>query len=206
MKTHFKKVLLVICFFSLIPNLEAELKKSSPEEIQKYLFAEQNRPNFGIENPLKGFPAFNFFPMVPAFDKAQADKIGVLIKKELEKIGAVKKIELITKNKEGEEGIDLSPFDIDSNLIYEIKNLASSDGKDTGFIRASLTFKSRVDILKTKQSCSPYLWSSNCFLKGNTEKNLEKLVVESLAYLMRDFSESYRDVNSDKPLFNIVGP
>lgn len=206
MKMHFKKVLLVICFFSLIPNLEAELKKPSPQEIQRYVFMQQNRPNFGVENPLKGFSAFNLFSMVPASNKAQSDKIGVLIKKELEKIGTVKKIELITKNKEGEEGIDLSPFDIGANLIYEIKNLASSDGKNTGIVRASLNFESRVNILKTKQECSVYLWSSNCFLKGNTEKDLEKLVIESLAYLMRDFSESYRSANSNKPLFNIVEP
>ncbi len=206
MKIRIIKFLFAVCVFSFTITLQAEVYKPSPQEIQKYLFAEQNRPNFGVENPLKGFLAFNFFPMVPAFDKAQSDKIRVLIKKELEKIGTVKKIELIAKNKEGEEGIDLSPFDIDSNLIYEIKKLASSDGKDTGFVRASLSFESRVDILKTKQSCSPYLWSSNCFLKGNTEKDLEKLVIESLVYLMRDFSESYRAANSDKPLFNIVGP
>ena len=204
MKIHFTKALLVTCFFSL--NLDAELKKPAPEEIQKYVLAEQNRPNFGVENPLKGFPAFNFFSMVPTFNKAQSDKTRVLIKKELEKIGTVKKLELITKNKEGEEGIDLSPFDIWSSLTYEIKNLSSLDGKDTGFVRASLNFESRVDILKTKQSCSPYLWSSNCFLMGNTEKDLEKLVVESLTYLMQDFSASYHAVNSNRPLFNIVEP
>ncbi len=206
MKMHFKKVLSVICFFSLLSNLEAELKKPSPQETQNYVSMQQNRPNFISGNPLKGFSAFNFFSMVPAFNKAQSDKVGVLIKKELEKIGSVKNLELEVKDKNGKEGVDLSSFDLGSSLIYEIKNLTSLEGNGTGFVRASLSFESRVTVFKTNQSCSSYLWASNCFLKGNTEKDLEKLVVQSLAYLMQDFSQSYVSVNSDKPLFNICGP
>ena len=166
----------------------------------------QNRPNFGEENPLKGFSMFNFFPMVPTSNKDQSGKVWVLIKKELEKIGTVKSLELINENKEGGKEVDLSSFDIGSNLTYEIKNLVSLNGKETGFVRASLNFESRVDVLKTKQACSVYLWSSNCFLKGNVQKDLEKLVIESLDYLMQDFLESYRSANSSKPFFHVVEP
>lgn len=206
MNIQFKNSLFVICFLSLTIALQAEVRKPSPQEIQSYIFTEQNRPNFSVENPLKGFAAFNFFLMYPAPDKIQSKKIALLIKRELEKNGVVKKLELETKNKDGVEGIDLSPFDISSTLTYEVRNLISLDGKDTGFVRASLSFESRVSILKTKQECSPYLWSSNCFLKGNTEKDLESLVLQSLIYLMRDFSESYGSMNSSKPIFNLYTP
>jgi hypothetical protein len=199
-----KKLPFVVCF-CLFTTLQAEVKQPSQKEIQKLIFMQQNRPNFAGENPLKGFSEFIFFLMYPG-SKSQSEKIDLLIKKELEKIGGVKTFELEVKNKDGEVGIDLSPFDKGVSLIYEIKNLTSLDGKDTGFVRASLNLESRVSILKTKQDCSPYLWSSNCFLKGNTEKGLEKLVTQSFAYLMKDFSESYKSANSEKPIFNVYTP
>jgi hypothetical protein len=206
MKIGFVRFFVIIYVFSSTIMLQAKMNKPSPQEIQSYLFAEQNRPSFGMENPLKGFSTFIFFPMYPAGNKNLSDKIGLLIKKELEKIGSVNKIELETKDENGVEGIDLSPFALASALIYQIRNLPSLDGKETGFVRASLSFESRVNIVKTKQNCSPYLWVSNCFLKGNTEKDLDKLVLQSLAYLMRDFSESYSSANSDKPIFNLYSP
>ena len=202
MKIIFRRFLSVVCLFSFMGPLRAEIKQPSAKEIQSFLFMQQNRPDFGDNNPLKGFPTFNVFLMHPG-SKAQSEKIDILVKKELEKNGIVKKLELEVKNKAGEVGVDLSPFDIGSSLIYEIRNLMSDDGERLGVIRASLNFKARVDVLKTKQDCSPYLWSSNCFLKGNTEKDLEKLVAQSLTYLMQDFSESYKSANSEKPVFNV---
>lgn len=204
MKIKFQ-LLLVICVFSLTRVLFTGEKKVSQKQIQDYKFSEQNRPNFGVKNPFKGFSVFNFFPTYPG-SKEQSEKINALMKKELEKIGVVKKLDLEVKNKEGEEGIDLSPFDINSSLIYEIKNLVSLDGKDIGFVRASLNFESSASILKTKQECSVYLWSSNCFLKGSTSKDLESLVAQSLDYLMKDFSESFSSANDNKPIFQVVTP
>jgi hypothetical protein len=206
MKLEFAKFFIIVWAFSSTMMLQGKTSKPSPEEIQRYLFAEQNRPNFSIENPLKGFSEFIFFPMYPTGNKNLSDTIGLLVKKELEKIGSVKKIDLETKNENGVEGIDLSPFDLGATLIYQIRNLLSLDGKETGFVRASLSFESQVNIVKTKQDCRPYLWSSNCFLKGNTEKGLDTLVLQSLTYLMRDFSESYSSANSNKPIFSLYAP
>jgi hypothetical protein len=204
MKIIVKKTSLVI-FFCLFTTLQAELKQPSQKEIQNLIFMQQNRPNFGLENPLKGFSEFVFFSMYPG-SKSQSEKIDLFIKKELEKIGQIKKVELEVKNKDGEFGIDLSPFDQGASLTYEIRNLTAIDGKDTGFVRASLNLESRVSVLKTKQDCSPYLWSSNCFLKGSSGKDLEKLVMQSFTYLMQDFSESYKSANSEKPIFNLYTP
>ncbi len=199
-----KKTFSVLCF-CVFATLQAEVKQPSQKEIQSFIFMQQNRPNFAEDNPLKGFSEFVFFPMYPG-SKSQSEKIDLLIRKELEKIGGVKKVELEVKNKDGEVGIDFSPFDKGASLVCEIRSLISIDGKDTGFVRASLNLESRVSILKTKQDCSPYLWSSNCFLKGDTEKDLEKLVMQSFAYLMQDFSESYKSVNSEKPIFDVYTP
>ena len=62
-----------------------------------------------------------------------------------------------------------------------------------------------IEIVKTKEICQPYIWSSNCFLKGSTQKNLENLISLSLDNLLAQFISTYRLVNTDRPVFELQG-
>lgn len=164
----------------------------------------QDMPRLTVENPLKGFSDFILISMVPASSKPQADKMNALVEKELNKYGKVSKIGLLVKTDQG-EAIDFREFNADS-LIYEIKNVTAPDGKELPFVRATLNLRSHVLIDKTKQDYSPYIWSGDCFLPGKTQKDLEKLVSQSLSCLLQKFSENYSVANADKPLFKLYTP
>lgn len=164
----------------------------------------QDMPRLTVENPLKGFSDFVLVSMVPVSSKTQADKVNALVEKELNKFGKVSKISLLVKTDQG-EAVDFSEFNADS-LIYEIKNVTDANGKELPFVRATLNLRSQVLIDKTKQDYSPYIWSGDCFLPGKTQKDLEKLVSQSLSSLLQKFAANYSAANTDKPLFKLYTP
>ena len=166
------------------------------------LYNDQDRPSPLIDNPVKGLSRFLFFPMTPAKDKAMADRIFTLVEKKLSALGQVNKTSILVNTDQG-EAIDFSVFSIGTTLVYLIQDLKDLSGKDTGFIRASLNLSAAVQVVKTNNTCSPYVWSCNCFLKGSTQENLEDLVSKSLDDLLKQFSESYKLVNSDNPVFEL---
>lgn len=180
--------------------LEADTKKSVAEEMQ---YNTQDRVRFTLQNPIKGLYTFNFFQMFPAKNKILTDKINTIIEKELNKFGIVKKKELVVKTDKG-DAVDVSVFGEGVSLIYEIRNIISLDGKELNMIRASLNLSTVVNIQKTKEISRSYVWSSNCFMKGDTEKDLESHVSESLNYLLQKFMRDYSNVNSEKPVFNLI--
>lgn len=190
----------MICFFPF-QCLKAEVKKLSDKELMQWVYNEQDIPMFGTGNPLKGFSKFIFYSRFYA-SKDLADKVHVVIEKVLSQYGDVEKINLQVKTDKG-SAVDFSKFDAGASLIYEIKNLSSIDGKDLGIVRASLNLTTSVTIDRTKKESDPYIWTNNCFLKGDINKNLESLVSQSLNYLLKAFSITYSSVNSEKPLFQI---
>jgi hypothetical protein len=145
---------------------------------------------------------FNFFARFPASNKTAADKISIVIEKELKFFGKVIKPEMIVKTEKG-DAIDLSGFDGGVTLTYEITNVTSPEGKNLGIVRASLNLSTSVLVQKTTDECESYIWSNNCFLKGSVEKNLETLVSQSLSYLLNKFENNYTAVNPTKPIFNL---
>ncbi|MGE5195872.1 MAG: hypothetical protein ACM3JI_00910 [Anaerolineae bacterium] len=203
-KYLFLRVTFLIC---LVPFnfLKAEIRNLPNEEIQKRAYNLQDRPSFYSGNPLKGFSKFNFFSRFYAPTPKYAEKIQIIIENELKKFGKINKIEMSVKTEKG-EAIDLSGFDDGISLAYEIKNVLSIDRKELGIVRASLNLSTSVDVQKTKEECMTYIWSDNCFLKGNVEKDLEKLVSQSLKYLLHKFEINYSAVNSDQPIFNLYAP
>ena len=187
-----------------ISSIKAEDTKAQLPETKFLSYNIQDRPNPNIDNPLKGLSQFLFFPMYPAKDKPMADRIFALIEKKLNGFGKVNKPKLIVNTDQG-EAIDVSIFQIGTTLVYLIQDLKDFSGKDTGFIRASLNFTASIEVEKTKTTCHPYVWSCNCFLKGSTGENLESLISTSLDDLLKQFTESYKLVNSDQPLFVLQG-
>lgn len=200
---HFNLSLSLLILLTL-SSLKADDKKVQPSENKPISYNIQDRPSPTIDNPIKGLSKFLFFPMSPAKDKAMADRIYTLVEKKLSALGQVNKTKILVNTDQG-EAIDLSVFSTGTTLVYSIQDLKDHSGKDTGFVRASLNLTAAVQVVKTNDTCSPYVWSCNCFLKGSTQKNLENLVSTSLDDLLRQFSESYNLVNSDKPVFELQG-
>lgn len=200
---HFNLSLSLLILLTLT-SLKAEGKKVQLPANKSLSYNIQDRPSPDVDNPLKGLSKFLFFPMSPAKDKGMADRIFTLVEKKLSALGQVNRTKILVNTDQGEE-IDLSVFSIGTTLVYLIQDLKDLSGKDTGFIRASLNLSAAVQVVKTNDTCSPYVWSCNCFLKGSTQKNLENLISTSLDDLLQQFSESYNLVNSDKPLFELQG-
>lgn len=164
----------------------------------------QDRPSPLMHNPIKGLSHFLFFPMYPAKNKEVADKIFVLVKSKLNQYGLVSQKKM-TAEVEGGQAIDLSVLKCDATLIYKIDALQDIFGKDTGLVRASLNLDSAVEVIKTKETCNPYIWSANCFLKGSLKKEEERLVSQSLDYLLNQFLVAYQLVSDQKPHFELQG-
>ncbi len=180
----FLVLLLIMISFCNAADIAMEANEvKSQEKGQKLAYNGQDRPNFGAESPLKGVSKFIFFPLCPTANKPLSDKINALVEKELKNLGAVKPAPLSVKGDE----IDFGALDFSARLIYEIKNVSSIEGTDLGVVRASLNLDTGVEITKTKQSSNPYVWSANCFLPGSVEKDLDKLVAQSLNSLLQSF-------------------
>lgn len=150
---------------------------------------------------LKGFSKFVVFPMIPSSNKTLTDKLNTLVEQALSKEGKVNKMTLIVETPTG-EAIDLSGLRGDGTLIYEINNVLSPEGKDLDIIKASLSLSTNVTSTKTKGEGTAILWSSECYIKGNVQKDAESLVSKSIDLLLKKFDETYKKVNSDKPTFN----
>lgn len=164
----------------------------------------QDRPNPQTDNPLKGISNFLFFPMYPAKDKKTADDLFALIEKKLSQYGIVNHTKILVQTDQ-REAVDLSVFKTGATLIYKIENLKDLLGNDTGIVRASLNFYTEIEITKTKELCRPYIWSCNCFLKGSTKKEIDKLISLTLDNLLEQFSSTYKLVNKSKPVFELQG-
>ncbi|NDD59097.1 MAG: hypothetical protein EBZ47_07615 [Chlamydiae bacterium] len=187
-----------------ISSVKAQDKIELPSQNKDIFYNIQDRPNPTIDDPLNGLSKFLFFPMFPSKDKSMADKIYALVEKKLSVLGEVNKTRLIV-DADQQAAVDLGVFSTGTTLIYKIENLKDLSGKDTGFVRASLNLSAAVQVVKTNETCSPYIWSCNCFLKGSTKKTLESLVSTSLDELLKQFSESYSLVNYNKPVFELQG-
>ncbi|MCX6989768.1 MAG: hypothetical protein NTX49_01690 [Chlamydiae bacterium] len=166
MKIALLKITLYTLLISAFGSVSAEDIRISPIEKTQNYYNVQDRPNPEIDNPTKGLTSFLFFPMCPAKDKKMADNIFALVEKKLTSYGQVNKTRILVETDQG-EAIDLSVFKVGVTLIYEIKNLKDLSGNETGFVRASLNLYTAIEIVKTKEVCRPYIWSSNCFLKGS---------------------------------------
>lgn len=191
----------MICFSILsCPFLMAAMQESPIENWRNDSYNDQDRESLASGNPLKGLNKYSFSSRFFA-TKTLADKINSIAETELKRIGTVDKKQMIVESDKG-KSVDLSGFNLGSMLIYEIKNVTDLNGKELGFVRASLNLSAPVLIETTKKQCSSYIWSCNCFLEGDVNKNLETLVSKSLNYLLNQFRINYTSVNSDKPVFN----
>jgi hypothetical protein len=210
MKIGFLKTTLYILPVALFFLLSAEEKNNAliKKEPHYCIIANEADPDIyiqdrrspDIDNPLKGLTNFLFFLRCPAEDKIMADTIFALVEKKLSSYGQVNKTRMLIQTDKG-EAIDLSIFKTGATLIYQISNLQDISGNETGFVRASLNLYTETEIVKTKELCSPYVWSSNCFLKGSTKKDLANLVSLSLDNLLDQFNSNYKLVNRGKPVF-----
>lgn len=161
--------------------------------------------NLGIgapyKNPFKGFSSFVFSAGFSAAHKKEADKINRDIEKELSFFGQVVPSSLLVQA-EDKESIDFKGFAPGAFLSYEISDLRDVKGKNLGILKATLTLTIAIEACKTRQRCMPVVWSQSCFLKGTSEKKLERSVSESLKYLLEEFQREYVQVNQGKPVFN----
>lgn len=199
MSVYFRLAILIFCLgFSVNGNAGV------PEQNYRFLYNEQDRPNPMVDNPMKGLSKFIVFAMSPARTKKSSEKVLQIVERELKKYGQVNTPKMLIQTEKGEE-INLTSFGNSVTLIYQIKNVTDLKGKELGVVRASLNLAANVSIDKTKEECSPYIWVSNCFLKGSTSDRLEQLVEQSLRSLLVQFSVSFSAVNSDKPVFDLQG-
>lgn len=176
--------------------------ESQEKNIPTYNY--QDRPNLSADSPLKGLSQFLVFCMCPTASKEMSDEILNTVEKKLSLIGKVKRSKILIKTDKG-EAIDLQPLDAAATLIYELRDVEDVNGKNLGIVRASLNLTTEVQINKTKQSCSPYVWSSNCFLKGTVKKNVQELVNQSLALLLDQFKVDFTKENTYSPTFDLQG-
>lgn len=204
MKIALFNVSLCALVISTFSSLFAEDVKMSPIVKTQNSYNIQDRPNPEIDNPIKGLTNFLFFPMYPAKDKKMADNIFVLVGKKLSQYGQVNQTKILVQTDQG-DAVDLSVFKTGVTLIYKIDDLKDLSGYDTGMVRASLNLYTAIEIVKTKVICRPYIWSCNCFIKGSTKKDVEKLISQSLDNLLAQFNSTYRLVNTDKPVFELQG-
>lgn len=166
---------------------------------------EQDMPSTTYANPLKGFTTFTF---MPAYGEAKGtnEKIKRLIEDQLKKYGSVNKVDMLTRNKKGEQAIDVSMFSKGTALNYQIKNVISVEGKVLPFVRATLSARSAVTIEKTNMDYSTYIWCRDCFLAGSVDNDLEQLIEQTLDILLATFASDYAAVNKEKPTFYLVFP
>lgn len=159
------------------------------------------------ENPLQGLKKLSFFALIPT--GIVGESYGDLekeVKKELQRHGKVETFSIFVKTPDGEEAADFSSFSGCAYMDYKIGDVYSVDGKKLDFVRASLNIREQVTINRTKVDTGLSIWTRNCFLPGSVDKNLKDLVKTSLAYLMNDFSKSYKEVNESQPSFNLYSP
>jgi hypothetical protein len=192
-------------FFSCLSALGTFLFCSlgATEKIQRE-YPSQDRANLVENNPLQDLSKFLFFAICPAKNKPMAEKILSTVGQELKQSGHLQKTKMLIETNEG-PAIDLSVFKIGATLIYQIKDLSDLNGKKLGIVRASLNLTTAIEIQKTKMVCYPYIWSSNCFLEGSTEKNLEHIIAQSLKELLEQFMITYSSVNNSPPIFDLQG-
>lgn len=198
---------LIFSFFCVIFcfSLKASEKIDPIEKPLTLSINQQDMPRLKDENPLDGLSKFTFLAMCPSPSKSLSDKINLLIEKELSKYGSIKKIDPFVKTEKGEV------FNLDNPasgifLLYQIENLSSSDGKNSGIVRTSLNLSTPVTIEKTDKLVSSYIWSDNYFLNGSIDKNVDSLVSQSLSHLIQKFMENYSAANSQKPIFYVYAP
>lgn len=177
----------------------------SSEATQIRSYDLQDRPSVASGNPLKGISKFNFFTGFPAPNPKTANKISALIETELKQFGQVQRPEMLVKTDQGDV-IDLSSFAGGVALIYQIQPITTLNSKNLGFVRATLNVATPVLVQKTQTECESYIWSSNCFLSGNLETDLENLILQSLQFLLQKFDVDYKIANSENPSFNFYPP
>jgi hypothetical protein len=146
------------------------------------------------------FHTLSFIAHFPEFG-AEADKINDAIAKTLEPFGTINRKKVFVQTKNG-EAADLSGFSAEAMLIYQIKDLSDINNSELGVMRASLDLSSMVHVKNSTERA--YIWSCNCFVKGNTKKDLEKTVSDTLNVLLQQFNENYSKANQPKPIFNFV--
>ena len=158
-----------------------------------------------IDNPLRGFSSFNFFPSYPPVSEKILEQIQNLVEKELGKYGTVEKLDMCVKTSKG-TAIDPTVLIRGGYLSYEIDSVKSETGGILPFVRASLHLKSYVTIDKTKEICKANVWSKSCYLSGDIKENTPKLISESLRNLLAVFISDYSSINKDRPIFYLVAP
>ncbi|NDD59525.1 MAG: hypothetical protein EBZ47_09865, partial [Chlamydiae bacterium] len=201
-----KKIInFAITLFFLPFFIFSENNINEKEAIQ-YLQHSQDRPSIGSAEVLKNIKRFNFFPGVPAGSKETSERINKEIKNELKKHGKVSMPQLYLKTSEGKEGLDLSSFLGGVSMIYNIQDVYSPSGEKLGIVRASLSIEQIINDDGSNLKGRAYTWSSNCFLPGSEELNLENLVQSSFSYLIEDFYRVYKTVNKTDPCFNLYIP
>jgi|GEM_PF-5890192 len=148
---------------------------------------------------LNGFSKVIVFAMVPTLDRVVSEKVNKVIEQSFSQIGEIHKIKTDLKAPAA-EGVDLSGFDGDGTLIYEIHPITLS-GKECDIVMATLTFYTNVTITKTKNEGNAVIWSSNYFINANLQKETEKLVSQSLNALLKTFA--IKHTSEQKLIFNL---
>lgn len=148
----------------------------------------QDQPFVSSESPLKGFSQFVFFPFLHLLPKNEKTKTLQIIEDKLSKIGKVNRITLTPP-------YDLSIFDKGPSLCYELAPLDTADERSVSMLRASLNLAANVEIFKTRNDCTAYVWSKNCFLQGSMNDDIEASISKTMDQLLQAFTTSYKLAN-----------
>jgi|GEM_PF-4053837 len=170
------------CSFAVVSTCLGVTKDSNTQDAEEY--------------PLANNHSFSFIANTPAFGPL-FNSVNIVIENELKKVGIVQRKEMLVQTDQG-EAVDLTGFNAKAFLVYEISDLLAIDGSSLGVIIASL--KLSTSICKTR-AC---IWSSDCYIKGDTKKELEKSVSETAHFLIQKFNADYSKYNKEKPHFNFV--
>ena len=199
------KILIFSIALSAFCTVIANQKKYEPALEQSRSINSQDMPSLLIDNPLKDLSTFTFVFMLPAAPQEVMKKMKVWVETELKRYGKVSNLNLFTKEKAG-EGINLHQLDTDGTLIYDVRNIVDINGKELPIARASLNLKSAITINKTKQEATSYIWSNNCFSQLDLQKDLLKIIQDSVGYQIKEFMTDYSSSNANKPTFSIYIP
>ena len=146
---------------------------------------------------LKEFNTFIFAPIIKT-EKKGANKITALMSQELQRIGVVEKKRVFT-----EQGADLTPLS-NPSLQFTLEQLVDQQGKLLPVIKATLSTRSSIEVLKNNEinSLSTNCWS--VYLKQNDD--VEKTIKTTLPDLLNKFLADYQNVNGkdQKPTFYII--
>jgi hypothetical protein len=146
--------------------------------------ASPNNVDSIADNPFKGLNAFTVF----IASSPNPNKVFI---KEIEKIGAIKLYSL-TKNK----GIDFSGF-TGAVLSFVISPLDVIEDKDTNFVKVSLSLRTTIEVLKTKNNLMTNIWTKEVFCR---EENIPQAIRE----IVKTFNAEYKAANlKEKAFFNV---